>query len=274
LREKKRGLKTKTGRTRFHGAWREPNWNFNTLPILHPDHHRITDLSATDTAIRNYWQKIVFEMQRLEEENNRIFIKAYGLENELTPEAPLHKTTLTCNPHYRYGQGKTDEAYEALQKADTMKELISYSVGCMMGRYSLDEPVLIYAHSANVGFDPSRYKTFPADDEGVIPIMDVDWFPDDMAERFKKFLKVTFGEKHYGENLQDIGISTSASQGDKTKALKEVDKIKKVLDEVDEYERDTVYPLATKQIEIDLDDGVKENYPKFGKALKKIAGLS
>ena len=56
--------------------------------------------------------------------------------------------------------------------------------------------------------------------------------------------------------------------------MKEIEQIKKVLDEVDDYERDILYPLATKQIEIDLDDGVKENYPKFGKALKKVAGLS
>ncbi|MEA1966920.1 MAG: hypothetical protein U9N77_01680, partial [Thermodesulfobacteriota bacterium] len=72
----------------------------------------------------------------------------------------------------------------------------------------------------------------------------------------------------------NISISTSASQGEKAKALKEIEKLKKILDELDEYERDILYPLATRQIEIDLDDGVKVNYPKFGKALKKVAGLS
>ncbi len=76
------------------------------------------------------------------------------------------------------------------------------------------------------------------------------------------------------DNLENISISASASQGDKTKALKEIEKIKKVLDELDDYERDILYPLATKQIKIDLDDGVKVNYLKFGKALKKVAGLS
>jgi len=76
------------------------------------------------------------------------------------------------------------------------------------------------------------------------------------------------------DNLENISITTSASQREKAKALKEVEKIKKVLDELDEYERDILYPLATKQVEIDLDDGVKVNYPKFGKALKKVVGLS
>jgi len=76
------------------------------------------------------------------------------------------------------------------------------------------------------------------------------------------------------ENLENISISASTSQKEKIKALKEIEKAKKVLDELDSYERETLYPLATKKLEINLDDGVKVNYPKFGKALKKIVGLS
>jgi len=76
------------------------------------------------------------------------------------------------------------------------------------------------------------------------------------------------------DNLESMSISTSASQGEKAKALKEIENIKKVVDEVNEYERDILYPLAVKQVEIDLDDGVKANYPLFGKALKNIPGLS
>lgn len=60
---------------------------------------------------------------------------------------------------------------------------------------------------------------------------------------------------------------------EKTKALKDIDKTKKMIAELEEYEREVLYPLATEQIEIDLDDGVKANYPKFGDALKKIPGL-
>jgi hypothetical protein len=75
-------------------------------------------------------------------------------------------------------------------------------------------------------------------------------------------------------HLEAVSISSSASQGEKTKALKEIEKINKILAELDDYERDVLYPLATEQVEIDLDDGVKANYPKFGEALKKIPGLS
>lgn len=74
--------------------------------------------------------------------------------------------------------------------------------------------------------------------------------------------------------LEIRSISASTSQGEKTKAFKEIDQINKVLSELKEYEDEILYPIATQQIEIDLDDGVKLNYNKFGKALKKVAGLS
>ena len=71
-----------------------------------------------------------------------------------------------------------------------------------------------------------------------------------------------------------MSISASASQGEKTKALKEIEKLNKMISEMEDYEREVLYPLATEQVEIDLDDGVKVNYNKFGAALKKITGLS
>ncbi len=333
----------------------ETSWDFSTLPIVRFDYKQST-LNDSYNKLRIDWRKSTLNMKYLEEKNNHFFIEAYGLQDELTPDVPLSEITLTCNPHYRYGNKKSNEEREALLLADTMKEFISYSVGCMFGRYSLDKPGLILA---NQGETIENFlaripePTFKPDDDNVIPIMEVDWFTDDIAERFKKFLKVTFGEEHYTENLEfiekaigkdirkfflkdfytyhvkmykkrpiywmfssskgsfnaliymhryrpdtvsiilndylrefrtkltarkdnleNISISISASQREKTKALKEIEKIKKVLDEVDDYERDILYPLAIKQIEIDLDDGVKTNYPKFGKALKKIAGLS
>jgi hypothetical protein len=242
-----------------------------------------------------------------------------------------------------------------------MRELVSYAVGCMFGRYALDKPGLILA---NQGETIENYlkkvpePSFPADDDNVIPMLDGDWFTDDIAERFRKFLRVAFGEEHYEENLrfvekalnikgkrnysirdyflgefytdhvkrykkrpiywlfsspkgsfnaliymhryrpdtvsvvlndylrefrtkltshknhlEAVSISGSSSQGEKTKALKEIEKITKMIAEMEEYEREVLYPLATEQVEIDLDDGVKVNYPKLGSALKKIPGL-
>ncbi|MFZ4851351.1 MAG: BREX-1 system adenine-specific DNA-methyltransferase PglX, partial [Caldilinea sp.] len=187
----------------------ETSWDFTTLPLLRPEHRQAT-LAATYAHLRAHWQAMTGEMQRLEEENNRIFIDAYVLQDELTPDVPLHEITLTCNPHYRYGAGKSDDEYEALLLADTLREFLSYAVGCMFGRYSLDAPGLILANAgetveeymARVARGEEREAlTFLPDRDNVIPILDGEWFADDIVERFKRFLRVTFGEERYAENL-------------------------------------------------------------------------
>jgi type II restriction/modification system DNA methylase subunit YeeA len=187
------------------GDWNsyETSWDFTTLPLLHPDHHHPT-LEQTYANLRVQWHDTTLEMQQLEEENNRIFIKAYGLQDELTPDVPMEEITLTCNPRYRYGKGKIDEDYETLLRCDTVKELISYAVGCMMGRYSLDEPGLVYAHSGNQGFDPDIYQTFPADEDGILPVMDLDWFDDDVTRRLSAFIQYVWPETHLDDNLAFI----------------------------------------------------------------------
>ena len=86
-------------------------------------------------------------------------------------------------------------------RQDTMAELVSYAIGCMMGRYSLDEPGLIYAHSGNAGFDASRYITFPADSDGIVPLTDKEWFDDDACHRFIEFMSTAWDATHLEENL-------------------------------------------------------------------------
>ena len=184
----------------------ETSWDFSTLPLLQPDYHQ-SKLKATYQKLHTHWQEMTLEIQRLEEENNHIFIESYGLQDELTPEVPLSEITLTCNPYYRYGGDKSEEELETLLLADTMKEFISYAVGCMFGRFSLDKPGLILSNQDETiqeYLNQIPEPTFPADDDNVIPILDGDWFTDDISERFRKFLRVTFGDKHYEENLKFI----------------------------------------------------------------------
>lgn len=173
--------------------------------------YSLLSLNYRSPALKTTFQKfyarsneITLEMQRLEEENNRIFIDAYGLQNEVYPDVPLQEITLTCNPVYRYGKGKTESEYEELQRRDTVRELISYAIGCMMGRYSLDVPGLVYAESGNEGFDASRYATFPADEDGILPLTEEEWFEDEAANRFQRFLRTTFGDEHAEENLRFV----------------------------------------------------------------------
>ncbi|WP_417272848.1 BREX-1 system adenine-specific DNA-methyltransferase PglX [Celeribacter halophilus] len=188
----------------------ETSWDFTTLPLLSPDHRGET-LEDSYETLRAHWQSMTDEMQRLEEENNRIFIDAYGLQDELTPDVPLNEITLTCNPAYRYGVKGTEREREDRLRSDTMKELVSYAIGCMMGRYSLAEPGLIYANAGNEGFDASRYGDFPADDDGIVPITEVEWFDDDAAMRFHEFLKVAWPLGTLRENLRFVAESIAAN---------------------------------------------------------------
>ncbi|MFG1346542.1 BREX-1 system adenine-specific DNA-methyltransferase PglX [Xanthobacter autotrophicus DSM 431] len=333
----------------------ETSWDFARLPLLSPD-DRSGTLESTYARLRAHWRGMAEEMQRLEEENNRIFIDAYGLQDELTPEVPLEEITLTCNPAYRYGGQKAAPELEALLLADTMREFVSYAVGCMFGRYSLDASGLVLANQGQ-GREDYRAKipnpTFEPDADNVIPVLDGEWFVDDIAARFRRFLRVTFGEEFFQENLafvegalgkdirkyltrdffndhvkrykkrpiywlfsspkgtfnaliymhryrsdtvsvvlndylrefrskleayrraqEALSISGDTSPAQKTKALKEIEATARQIEEIDAWERDVLFPLATQKIEIDLDDGVKANYPKLGAALKPIKGLN
>jgi type II restriction/modification system DNA methylase subunit YeeA len=221
----------------------EADWDFSTLPLLHPDHHQPTP-KATYEKVRAHWRTITLEMQKLEEENNRIFIDAYGLQDELTPEVPLSEITLTCNPHYRYNGSKTDEELETQLLTDTIEELISYSIGCMMGRYSLDEPGLIYAHSGNIGFEPSKYITFPADDDGIIPIIDMPWFADDAANRFVEFMKVAWPPETIVENLKFVADSLNPKRNeDPTDTIRKYLSVGLFKDHLKTYKKRPIYWL-------------------------------
>jgi len=454
----------------------ERSWDFQSPSILTASSEPRPNL---ETSYINWTQKnceTIAEMKRLEEKNNQLFIAAYGLADELTPEISLSQITLTVNPAYRYPGTKKNPLTEDQQwirfRQDTMQELASYTVGCMMGRYSLDKPGLILANQGDtledylfrvskftepldeaqamadpdsvvfvedavaicsrcgtesaidkahfvlaayeesepakgrpliycaecvkdqiehLGFQQALHRfsarqaidrewcapetlatflstaacfahrvplekddaTFLPDDDNVIPILDEGWFEDDITERFKVFLKTTFGEKCFEENITYLedGLFPKNREGgkrktirdyflkefykhhvktykkrpiywlfsspkgafqaliylhryrpdtvsvvrdkyllefkakltakidalseqDTTAAKKEADKLKKKVKELEDYDRDVLFPLAQKRIEIDLDDGVKVNYNKFGMALKKVTGLT
>jgi type II restriction/modification system DNA methylase subunit YeeA len=199
----------------------ERSWDFQTFPLL--DHPAPTiETSYQQWIAKN--RETIAEMKRLEEENNRLFIDAYGLQDELTPDVPIQQITLTVNPAYRYSKDLNDEEWsvangfgEDLETRfcqDTSKELISYALGCMMGRYSLDKPGLIYAHSENKDFDPSQYATFPADDDGILPITDSEWFSDDAVNRLGEFIATAWDKDHLETNLKFLAENLSPKKGE------------------------------------------------------------
>jgi Eco57I restriction-modification methylase len=174
----------------------ETSWDFQSFPLLNDDLK-----AATVEASFDNWQAQcnanIKRMQELETENNRLFINAYGLEDELTPEVPEDQITLA----------------RADREAD-IKRLLSYAVGCVMGRYSLDQAGLVYAHSGNRDFDASRYQTFAADPDGIVPVMENDWFDDDAAHRFIEFVAAAWPTEHIEENLRFIAASLGANRNE------------------------------------------------------------
>ncbi len=201
-------------------------------------------LSDVYGQLRLIWEQQCEAMRRLEVENNQIFIAIYGLQEELSPEVPWDEITLTCNPWYRYGKKPElepdgqhfsttgeikvgtgfgmqpngikvstpnpimkvssfpfNQELENRLLQDTIKELISYTVGCMFGRYSLDVPGLVYAGGK---WDASKYVSFPADDDNIIPICDNDYFKDDLSSRFVTFIETVYGSDSLEENLTFI----------------------------------------------------------------------
>lgn len=142
------------------------------------------------------------QLKQNEEELNRIFIDIYGLQDELTPEVADKDITV-----HRVYDSKDDvpESMKGSNYVRTMRDeivsLISYAVGCMFGRYSLDVEGLAYAGGQ---WDDSKYSTYLPDADNCIPITDTPYFEDDIVSRFVAFVKVVYGEDTLEENLQFI----------------------------------------------------------------------
>lgn len=307
-------------------------------------------LEQTVVQHRDEWKARSLEQQRLEIENNEAVAKLYGLEDEVTSQVPLERVSLTNNSAFRW-PNKTPKERDALFAQAAILDLISYSVGCMFGRYSLDTPGLILGdQGSTLGGYLAKvpHPTFTPDKDNVIPIVDGDWFEDDIVDRFRLFLRTVFGEQYFEANLrfvdQTLGLknlrdyfiktvgrgATSKFYDDHVQRYKkrpiywlfsspkgsfnaliymhrytpstvstvltylreyvtklestlqhaersgnapEADRLRRILVELNDYEHDTLYPKASENVVIDLDDGVKANYPKFGTALREIAGM-
>jgi hypothetical protein len=195
----------------------ETSWGFQSLSLLSASSGPTPTLESSYNAWITQNRDTIAEMKSLEEENNWLFIEAYRLTDELTHDVPIEQITLTVNPAYRYGGKLTDEEQWTRFRQDTMEELVSYAIGCMMGRYSLDAPGLIYAHSGNEGFDPSRYSTFPADDDGIVPLTDTEWFDDDAAHRLIEFISAAWDKTHLEANLTFLAENLSPKKNESSR---------------------------------------------------------
>ena len=327
----------------------EVSWEFMENELLR---RKGKDLEETYELYKHYWRKRFYTLHKKEEELNKQFIEIYNLNNDLTPEVPLSEVTILKDET----SIKNNELI--FIDSEVLSQFISYAVGCMFGRYSLDKKGLILANQGETLKDylnkieksEDNVQLLP-DNDNIIPILDDEWFEDDIVGRFYEFLKVSFGKMNFEKNLafvedclgKDIRkffvkdfytdhikrykkrpiywmfsspkgsfnvliymhrytpdtlnqilnnylkeyreklntkmehlnhLVETGSSSEQTQAAKEKDKLKLVLLELQEYEREVLYPLATERISIDLDDGVLVNYNKFGKAIKEVKGLN
>lgn len=291
------------------------------------------------------------QLKANEEELNRIFIDIYGLQDELTPEVADKDVTV-----HRIFNTKDDvpESMKSSNYVRTLRDeivsLISYAVGCLFGRYSLDVEGLAYAGGE---WDSSKYQTIIPDADNILPICDDDYFEDDLTGKFVDFVRVVYGEDTLEENLKFIADALGgkgtpreiirsyfindffsdhcktyqkrpiywlfdsgkkngfkaliylhryqrdllarmrtdyvheqqeryrtqlshladalehASGADKVRLTKQQKKLQDQSRELQTYE-EKIHHLADQNIELDLDDGVKVNYAKFGDVLAKI----
>jgi type II restriction/modification system DNA methylase subunit YeeA len=341
------------------GEWdsRETSWDFlqNELIRINTQDNSTSlslDLEESLDFYQQYWKNKFFQLHKNEEELNRQFIDIYGLGEELTPTVPLEDITILKE------ETSIQNSELIFNTVEVFAQFISYAVGCMFGRYSLDKEGLILAKQGetledylNKIFLGKDDISFLPDDDNIIPILDDEWFEDDIAGRFKEFLKASFGKENFDKNLAFVEeclgknirkyflkdfyadhikrykkrpiywmfsspkgsfnvlvymhrytpdtlnqilngylkeyreklnthmeqldhIMATGSSTEQTRASKEKDKLKLVLLELQEYERDVLYPIATERITIDLDEGVLVNYNKFGRAIKEVAGLN
>jgi hypothetical protein len=303
---------------------------------------------------RDEWAARSLTQQQLEIANNEAVARLYGLEDEVASYVPLERVSLTNNSAFRWPT-KTPEERDVLFTQSAIVDLISYAVGCMFGRYSLDEPGLILASRGQTLKDYLARvpePSFAPDADGVIPITSGEWFEDDIVGRFRKFLRVAFGDERFQENLRFVEETLGppgkpkplrqyflkdfysdhvqrysnrpiywlfSSRPKKNKGAfnaliylhrytpatlhavlneylrefqsklraeitmlerhggsaeaKKADALRQDLAECEDYERDVLFPLATRNLEMDLDDGVLVNYLRFGQALVTITAI-
>lgn len=178
---------------------RESSWSFLTCDFIKI---KGQDIEETYDLYQQYWKNKFFQLHKNEEELNRQFIEIYDLQDELTPDVPLEDITILKE------ETSIENGQLVFHADEVFAQFISYAVGCMFGRYSLDKEGLILANQGETLEDylkkvekDKNSVSFLPDDDNIIPVLDDEWFEDDITGRFREFLKVTFGKENLEKNL-------------------------------------------------------------------------
>lgn len=181
---------------------RETSWDFQKNELVR---FKGVDIESAFNSYKDYWQLQFFNLHKNEEELNRQFIEIYGLQEELTPEVPLEDITILKE------ESKIENDKLVFQQKEIMAQFISYAVGCLFGRYSLDKEGLILANQGEtledyfqkIGREGNELHFLP-DADNVIPILEEEWFDDDIVNRVKIFIRSIWGNEVYSKNIQFV----------------------------------------------------------------------
>lgn len=348
----------------------ETSWDFkeNELIRLVNQNQRETGakdfpLQAVMMVYQAEWDDKFKQLHANEEELNRQFIEIYGLQDELTPDVPLDEVTIL-----QKGEISIEDGEIVWHEDVIIKQLISYLVGCFMGRYSIDRPGLIIASQHQdlntlglkvEGLDNASEGRLEIDDDGIVPILDGEYFSDDMTVRIEQGIKTIFGASHFNENIkyineklgktireylfkeffndhidgkmyqkrpiywlfsskmgdkrkkgyfkalvymhrmesdtlsklhadyvvpfidkieqqhieaEDLSLRDDLSQAQRNRARKSAEEYADQIRELKDFEQ-VLVQMASQRLSIDLDDGVRVNYPKFYPLVEPIKGL-
>ena len=181
---------------------RETSWDFQQNELIRQS---TPSVKTAFEAYKSHWTEQFYELHKNEEELNRQFIDIYGLQDELTPSVPLSEITILQE------EVKIVDNQLFIDPVPVILQLISYGVGCLFGRYSLDKVGLILANQGDTLKEyfeaisgQQSVVSFTPDEDNIIPVLDDEWFNDDIVGRFRIFLKTAFGEAHFEENLRYI----------------------------------------------------------------------
>lgn len=327
----------------------ETSWDFQRFALLDPDQGAQAGNLLEDAVLhlREYWHRVSEEQRQREIRNNEMVADAYGVRDDVPCDVPLERVSLKRNVAFAYPKDTPAVRNEKFAQ-DVVRELISYAVGCMFGRYSLNKPGLILASQGETLDDFHAQipnPSFEPDVDNVIPVTETDCFEDDIVTRFRRFLAVVFGKENLAANIAYIeqildksirkyfvndfyndhvkmysnrpiywqyssqtsnkgsfkalvylhrytpkttnvvlnylrdytgkiaDIADSLEHSDRAADQKQAAKLRKAVLECKDYEDQTLYPLATRNLEMDLDDGVLVNYLRMGKALRAIPSI-
>ena len=342
----------------------ETSWDFQENELIRLAKNSCSQhLADVMDSYKAVWTANFLKLHANEEELNRQFIEIYGLQGELTPDVPLDEVTILQKGEIDIVDGEI-----VWNEGIVIKQLISYLVGCYMGRYSIDKPGLIIASQNQdlsalgvkvEGIENGASGRIEIDDDGVVPILAGEYFPDDMTVRIEQAIKLIFGEENFQANLryideklgkplreylfkdffydhidgkmyqkrpiywtfsskmgdkrkkgyfkalvymhrmesdtlsklhadyvvpyidkieqqhieaEDLSLRDDISQAARNKARKSAEEYADQIRELKEFEQ-VLVQMASQRLSIDLDDGVRVNYPKFYPLVEPIKGL-